>query len=74
MSRNLRLCGIVLCGLTLCGCASRPVEVRCVFPPLPAELTETQPPGYWIDRMEAIISLGQTSGRSSGSTPAKPKP
>lgn len=72
--RNLLGCAIVLCGLPLSGCALQPVEVRCVFPPLPEELTETQPPGYWIERMEAIIDQGQTLDPPLENTPEKSKP
>ena len=60
MNVRLRICGIVLSAFGASACVPTPVQVTCVFPPLPAELDKDPPPPGWFSR-ELDRILDQTS-------------
>jgi hypothetical protein len=54
MNRKLRGLILALWSVGLFGCA--PIQVRCVMPPVPANLPEPKPEAYFEDRLNSILA------------------
>lgn len=63
MNRKLLGSTLALCLSGLSACA--PLEVRCVFPPMPESLPEPMPEGYFQQKLNSILAPYE-------SLPAKP--
>ena len=63
MNRKSR--GLILALLSAASSACAPLEVRCVMPPVPVNLPDPTPEGYFEQRLNSILAPYETS-------PAKP--